>query len=343
MARRDRRLRRGSDPPRPIIDDPRFSSAAVLIVALTAVGTAGYRILEGYSWLDSLYMTVITLSTVGFREVAPLSDAGKVFTLVLIALGIGMVLTIVGTWASLVLDGEFQRFFNRRKIAKRIGKMKSHYIVCGYGQFGRRVVDELLERRMSIVVVDLEGDAPEGVSVITGNATHDEVLLKAGVEHARGVLCTIGSEAASLAVSLAAKELNPEVFVVVRAESESSAKRLMRAGADRTVAPYAVAGHRMALAAMHPRMVDLGGLVTLAGEPRMSLAEVGVVAGSSWDGVTLAEADIPGRFGVTVLGVMVGDDLRLHPPAAQRLGAGHVLLALGDPPALERLAAEIDV
>ncbi|MEE8311133.1 MAG: potassium channel protein [Candidatus Binatia bacterium] len=328
--------------PRPIIDDPRFLNAAVLILVLTVVGTCGYRILEGYSWLDSLYMTVITLSTVGYREMAPLSTAGKVFTLALIVVGIGIVLTIVSMWAALVLDGEFQKFITRRRIAKMIDKMKDHYIVCGYGRFGRRVVDELRERGTPIVIIEAEAATPDDIPSIQGDATHDEVLVEAGIERARGVLCTMSSEASNLAISLAAKDLNPEIYVVARAEDEANTKRLVRAGASRTVAPYAVAGHRMALAAMHPRMVEVGGLATLAGEPGMSLAEVSVMEGSFCDGVTLAESDIPGRFGVTVLGLLdASGELRLHPPAGLRLEAGQVLLAVGHPTALEKLASEL--
>lgn len=328
--------------PLSLVDDPRVFNALIAILSLTAFGTLGYRLIEGYSWLDSLYMTVITLSTVGYREMAPLTTTGKIFTLVLIVVGIGMVLTIVGMWAGMLLEGEFHRYFNRRRVARTISKMRNHYIICGYGDFGRRVAAELLDRGTPLVIVDREGATADGAASVQGDATHDEVLLEAGVEHAQAVLCTMSSEAANLAIALAAKDLNPDVSVVARAETEATAKRLIRAGATRTVAPYAVAGHRMALAALHPRMIDLGGLVRIADQPRISIVELTIAAGSSCDGVTLEQADLAGRFDVTVLGVLESDgDIRLNPVGSQPLEAGEILLVAGAPLALEKLAGEL--
>jgi len=321
------------------VDDPRLLTALMMLLALTGVGTLGYRYIEGLDWIDALYMTVITLSTVGFREVVPLSHAGKLFTIVLIVFGIGMVLTIVGMWASMVIQGEFLRLFGRRRIERVLGSISNHYIVCGYGRFGRRVTQELAARGVRCVVIDRDAIVPETIPSVVGDATQDDVLAQAGIERARGILSTMTSEADNLCIALAAKELNPKIAIVARCENEANASRLSRAGASRIISPYTVAGHRMAQAILHPRMVEFFDLVTSPTERRMSVAEVTVAARSFCDGATLTEANIAARFGVTVLGV-VGESgrLDLHPPADRRLAAGEVLLALGEEEALGKLS-----
>jgi len=324
----------------PLVADPRFRTAFVLIVALTGVGVFGYHHIEGYSWIDALYMTVITLSTVGYREVMPLSPVGKIFTVFLIVFGIGLVLTIVGMWASMVLEGEFQRFFGRRRIERVLRDMNNHYIVCGYGTFGERVAHELRDRGTPLVVVEKAKDVSDDLVSVKGDATSDEVLLEAGIRSATGILSTMRSEAENLYITLAAKELNPDIIVVARCEREANASRLLRAGAARTISSYAVAGHRMAQAVMHPRILEFFDLVTSTSDHRMEVAEVTIGAGSFCAGASLAEANIAGRFGVTVLGIVGADGaLELHPASNRRLVLGDTLLALGDEPAIEELAS----
>ena len=330
------------------VDRRTLGATLGFLIGLTAIGTMGYRLLEGYSWLDSLYMTVITLSTVGYREIGPLGPPGKMFTIGLIVVGIGLVLAIIGLWAGLVIDGTIQRYFQRRRTARMIGKMKGHVIVCGHGSFGSRVVAELVARGTSVVVVDLEdegaGDVPGPSSVpwVTGDATRDDVLIAAGVREARAVVSTMTPEATNLAITLATRDLNPAAVILARSDDETDARRLMRAGATRTISAYAVAGHQMAMAALHPRLIEAGELVSLTGELRLSIAEVEVSPGSFFDGSTVSQADVSGKAGVSLIGVLSADGrLDLHPSSARKVAAGESLVVIGEPDAIEVLAREM--
>jgi voltage-gated potassium channel len=319
----------------------RFLGALGVMLAITCVGVIGYRLIEGFSWVDSLYMTVITLSTVGYREVHPLDPAGKLFTVALIVFGIGIVLTIIGAWAHGLLEGELRGYIGRRRMTRMLKRLSDHYIICGYGRFGSRVAEELRGRGIKYVVVDKQKNVTDEMPGIVGDATEDAVLVEAGVERARGLLATLPSDADNLYLTLAAKDLNPSLSIVARCENEANAARLRRAGASRVVLPYAIAGHRMAQAALHPRVLEFVDMVTGARDRKMSLAEVKIGAGSFCDGQSLEEADINARFNVIVVGIFRHDGtVDVRPEPDRMLAAGETLLAFGDEEALERLAKQ---
>lgn len=317
-----------------------FAVTLAAICTLTAGGTAGFMYIEDMGWIDSLYMTVITLSTVGFGEVQELSQAGRLFTVVLIVLGIGVVLTIIGAWARALLEGELQAYFGMRRTQRMLRDLKDHYIVCGYGRFGRRLVAELEQRGVSFVVIERDKPLPEGMLGINDDATREEVLEQAGVARARGLLTTFPSDADNLYVTLTGREMNPDLFIVARCENDANEARLKRAGATRTVSPYSIAGHRMAQAALHPRVLDFVDVLTSPSDRKVGMAEVAIAMGSLCDGVTLGDADLRSRFGVHVVAVASGGgDMEFNVSTDRLLEQGDTLLAIGDEKSIDLLAS----
>lgn len=311
------------------------------LLGITGVGVAGYYFIEGYSLLDAVYMTVTTLSTVGFREVHPLSPAGQIFTVFLITTGFGMVLTIVSLWAQRILAGELNAILSKRRFVRMLDKMKDHYILCGYGHFGSRVAQEFSALGIPFVVIDSQGGAPEAVPSIRGDATDEDVLRQAGIERAKGLLTTFSAVADGVYAVLTARELNPGLVIVARAESPAGARRLSRAGATRTVSTYDIGGHRMAHVALNPRVIDFVDMMTDAGQRHMSVVEVAIARGSPWVGKRLSELELERGRQVVVLGVVPQrGHIELGTDSERLLAVGDLLLVFGDQPALERIIHE---
>lgn len=321
-----------------------FLTTLVAIVAVTGTGIAGFMLIEEYSLLDAVYMTVITLSTVGFREVVPLSTAGKVLTIFLIVFGFGLVVTIAGSWTRGLLEGELRELIERRRMQRMLAEISNHFIICGYGRFGVRLVRELQQRGLALVVIDRAREVPNGILAIRAEATDEEVLKRAGIERAKGLLTTLGSDADNLYITITARELNPELVIVSRCESEANERRLRSAGATRTVSSYEIGGHRMAQAALHPRVLDFVDMVTDVGDKCMSVGEVVIAEGSPIAGVPVGAAALGERFGVVVLGVVPQEgSIEFGQTSARALEAGDILLIFGDEESISRLATEISV
>jgi voltage-gated potassium channel len=257
---------------------------ALAVVLALAYGVAGYMLLEGWRFLDALYMTVTTLTTVGFREVRPLDDGGMVFTLTVITIGVGLVLTTVTAVAQWVLEGQWGERTRRHRMQRRIDDLTGHFIVCAYGRVGRAVARELEAQGASFVVVDpderlVERMRDEGVAYLIDDPSHETVLHNAGVERARGLVCAVDSDATNVFIALVARALNPDLFIVARASEPGSDRRLLRAGANRVVSPFVSSGRHMALVAMRPSADDVVALGA-SGAASMALEEVRVEQGS---------------------------------------------------------------
>jgi voltage-gated potassium channel len=301
-----------------------------LVLALT-YGVTGYMLLEGWRFIEALYMTVITLTTVGFREVRPLDDTGIVFTISLITIGVGLVLVTVTVIAEWVLEGHFGESTRRKRMQRRIDKLANHYIVCGYGRVGRAVVRELESERAPFAVVELEEDLVErmeadGVAHVADDATREDALRRAGVERARGLVCAVDSDATNVYITLVARGLNPELFIVARASEPGSDQRLLRAGADRVVSPFVSSGRHMALVAMRPRVSDVVEFET-PDTSSIKLEEIRIESGSPF-----ADQDVHDAFGgVPVLAVRhAGGQITVNPPPDERLLVGDIVLMLGE-------------
>jgi voltage-gated potassium channel len=321
--------------------------AATLLVAVTAVGVLGYRLLEGYAWLDALYMTVITLSTVGFQELRPLSPSGRIFTIALVAGGVGVAFYTAVAVVGQVVEGELRQLFGRKRMEKRIRSLSGHYVVCGFGRVGEIVCRELQIKPVPFVVIEQAPDrllkAEEAdCLVLRGDATDEPVLLTAGVPRARGLFATLPTDADNVFVTLTAKELNPALVVVARAETDRSDRALRRAGADTVISPYAMGGHRMAQAVLRPAVVDVIELATHHQSLELQLEEVGLPAGSPYEGVTLGDSELTSRLGVIVVAIKrASGPMVFNPAPAERLEAGDRLVALADAGRLKALEREV--
>ena len=228
-----------------------------LYLALLTLGSTGYFLLEGWHWTDSLYMTVITVSTVGFGEIRPLSPVGRVFTGIMIIMGVTITAYTLSTVVDFIVAGEFRNLLWRRRMQSRIGKLTGHFIVCAYGRVGEQVVNELLVNKVRLVVVEIrEGLVPDmenlDVILVEGNATDDAVLIEAGIEQASGICCCLPNDSDNVYVALTARSLNPNLTIISRANTHVSERKLQMAGVDHVINPYVTSGRRMARQLIHP-------------------------------------------------------------------------------------------
>jgi voltage-gated potassium channel len=318
----------------------RFRLPLALLVAVTVYGVVGYRVLEGWNLLDALYMTVITLSTAGFREVHPLSVRGQAFTISLILSGVMALFVSLGVVTELVVSGQLARILQRRRMDIRIDRLDRHYVVCAYGRVGRSVAEELARQGLPFLVIEPldklaaaleEQNAP----YIVGDPTIEEVLRRAGIERAQSLVCAVDSDAANVYITLTARALNPKLVIVARASDPASVDKLLRAGADQVVSPYALSGRRMAFLAQHPAVVDFLDLMSIV--PDLRLEQIVVRAGSVLDGTTVEEASTA-HGAATILAVRPASGEPIaYPRAEVRLAEGDRVVVLGPLGALDAM------
>ncbi len=281
--------------------------AAVLFLALLALGVAGYMGIEGWSFLDALYMTITTVATVGFGEVHPLSDTGQVFTIFLILGGVSVFFYGFVNMVGFVLEGELTTALGGQRMKIRIESLKGHDILCGFGRVGEEIAKELKERGAAFIVVDSNPDAiararARNYLVVEGDATRDEVLRNAGVERAHCLMAASDSDAGNTFIVLAAKALNPALLVISRAAQSESVARMLQAGAARVISPYSITGRRMALSALQPMLADFADALANRQQHQQILAEIEITANTILIAKTVAEL-IKNQPGATVLGL----------------------------------------
>ncbi len=252
----------------------------VLLTLMMVGGTIGFKYIEDYRWVDSFYMTIITISTVGFGEVKRLSDAGHIFTSVLIIFSLSS-LAYVGYLARFIFDGDFLKYYRSIRVENRIQRLYNHIIICGYGRIGEQVSKELGSHDASCVVIDnresvfdrLDKEQPE-IMYIEGDATHEEVLLRAGVERAKALIATTPSDADNVFVVLTARSLNPKLKIISRAVNKHSDEKLKRAGADNVIMPEIIGGQRMAKLIAQPDVVEFLEYIMLQQAKEVSMEEI---------------------------------------------------------------------
>lgn len=316
----------------------------ILLVVLSAAGTAGYAWLLDLSLLDALYQALTTLSTVGFEELVPFTPAAKIFTVVLIITGVGTVFYTLTLLVATVVEGDLRTTYRRRLMLRRIESMRDHYVICGFGRVGEEIAKGFDERGTEFVVVDPDPEAVEkavglGYPTVQGSGTDEAVLVTAGVERAHSLLAAANSDAQNVYIALTAKKIRPGLHVVARSEVPASEDKLRLAGVDRVVSPHAISGRRMMLAAVQPLITDFVDSLATGRHGEQILAEIEVRPGSVLDGVTLAEA-FAGAPGTTVLGVRTGDGrLKVGPRGDARLEGGDTVIVLAAEEQIARLAA----
>ena len=304
-------------------------------------GTVGYMVIEGFGLLNALYMTVTTLTTVGFGEIEPLDPAGRVFTLSLIVVGFTAAFTLLAVLTSRVVSGEFGRTLSRRTMRQRIDGLRDHYIVCAFGRVGQAAVEEFVAQGAGVVVVEVDRDREQdmieaGVLYLLDDPTREDVLEQAGIARARGLLCAVDSDATNVYITLLARARNPDLFIVARASSPESVEALRRAGSDRVVSPYRLSGARMAAMAFQPAMLEFVDMVSVA--PDLRVEELVIGERSPLAGASVREAASP-YDGVMIMAVRSPDGNLLVPPRADtKLEAGDLLIVVGPIDALGDLA-----
>jgi voltage-gated potassium channel len=330
------------------VDEPRVAtrrieSALLALGIITVLGVLGYMVFEGWSLADAVYMTVITLTTVGYREVRPLDTTGQLWTMALLITGVGTLFYAAVSSVELVVEGTIRGYFGRRRMERAINRLSGHYILCGYGRVGRQVAAEFALDGVSFVVVEQDHETVEecvekGYLVLLGEAS-DDVLEEAGLRRARGLVAAVDSDADNVFVVLSARKLNPELHIVARASSDESAAKLEIAGADRTLSPYAVGGRRLASLVTQPLVVDFLDIVT-RGEEGMEfrLEEFSVPEDSFIADHTIGELRIGERTGAMILATRHREgSFETTPSASDRISGGDTLIVLGTREQVARL------
>ena len=312
------------------------------LVALVVIGMAGFHYFEGWSWFDGFYMVLTTISTIGYGEVHPLSQAGRIFNSFIIVAGVGLVLMFFGGATQALLEFELQSVFGRRRMDREIGRLSDHYILCGAGRVGRSAARELARKPLPFIVIDtdeakLQRYSDEGWLTLVGDATQGPILRQAHIERARGLVASTTTDATNIYIILTARSLNPKLNIIARASEEEAEKHLLTAGANHVVSPYTFAGYRIAQTFMRPHVVDFFDNAMNRQLP-LEIEEVQVQPGSRVVGQTLEGARIRQELGVIVLAIKgEGSEMRFNPSPDAVIHEGDHLIAMGEPEGLRRL------
>ena len=319
----------------------RLVTAVLLLLSLLILGVVGYMLIEGWPFLDALYMTVIAITTVGFEEVQPLSHGGRIFTVFLVLFGVGVAFYILTSLVAIVIEGELGLALGVRRMKGKVEALRDHYILCGFGRVGEEIARDFTARNVPFVIVDSNPEAierarKEGHLLVEGDASSDATLTEAGIQRAHCLLAASDSDAGNTYIVLTAKALNPRLFVVARVGQPASTTPMLRAGADRVISPYSIGGRRMALSALQPLVVDFIDTLATGRHGEQILAELEVSQESGLPGMT-----IEGCFQacpVTILALQKPSGaIHVSPRATTVLELGDRLMVLGYEADLELL------
>jgi voltage-gated potassium channel len=309
--------------------------AIILLVSVVVIGILGYIFIEKWTFLESIYMVITTIFTVGFQEMHPLSTAGRIFTMCIIAGGVGSAIYAAGQAVEIIVEGEMTGYRKRKRMDKRISEMKQHYIICGFGRVGHQVSQVFEASRIPYVVIDSKKETLEELEIknvpsIIGDATSDSILIEAGIRSAKGLIACSDSDVANVYVTLSARVINPDLNIVARAGHKDTEKKLIMAGANRVISPYFISGIRMAALATQPVASDFLDLVTHGGQVDFNLYELAIPEGSPLVGKTVAEADIRNKSGALILAIKMNDgSFNLQPKSESKIDKNNVLVVIG--------------
>ncbi len=317
--------------------------AIALLVLVVVVGTCGYMLVEGWSAWDALYMTVTTVTTVGYREVHPLSRAGQLFTIFLIVTGVGTALYAVTLVATEVVEGGLHHRWEQRRRARMINKLHDHFILCGSGRIGSIVAAELRREGVPFVVVERDPERlhtvlERGDLAVEADASHEETLKRVGIDRARGLIAAVATDAENVYTVLTARVLRPDLFIVARAEAEDAAPKLLRAGANRVVSPYELGAVQIAHTALRPAVVEFVRLATSPENLELAMEQIEIRGSAAFVGKSLVEANLRQRFGVIVVGIRRKDGrMEFNPASDAVMQEGDVLVVLGHTANLKKM------
>ncbi len=316
-----------------------------MLAGLLAFGTCAYYFIEGMPFFDAFYMTIITVSTVGFSEIKPLSPWGRLVTVLIIVWGVSVGTYTIGTLARFLIEGELRKVFGRRKLGKQISELKHHFIICGFGRIGRVICDELYADRIDFVVIEQDPVAIEQIQennylFVEADATSEEALLKAGILKARGLVTAVQSDANNLFITLTAKSLRPDIFVLSRSSEEKNESKLLKAGATRVVSPYLIGARRMAHIMKRPTVVDFIDIATMGSKLGLIMEEARVGPNSSLVNKNLIDSHLRQDFGVIIVAIKKSSgEMIFNPQPSERLDSEDVIVVLGKREDLKRMNA----
>jgi voltage-gated potassium channel len=322
----------------------RLAKPMLALALVICIGGVGYSLLESdWSLLDSLYMSVITVTTVGLREVRTLDAPGRIFTIFLIIFGVGAFTYFATSMANYLIAGELKGYLGQRKMRNKIEQLANHFIICGYGRMGIEVARDFKRERQPIVIVDQSEEsvaraAAKGYLALLGDAGDDNVLRQAGIERARGLITVIDDDATNVLVVLTARGLSEKLFIVARANAETTESKLIMAGANRVLWPYGLGGRRMAQMAIRPNVVEFLELVMHDEELELCLEELPIAIESRLDGVAIGPARLREATGANIVAIRQRTGkLLVSPSPDTTLQAGDIVVALGTRAQLNRL------
>ena len=319
-----------------------FRLAVVALAALGVLGTFGYYILMDWTLLDSFYMTVITLATVGYREIGELDQVGQLFTISLIVFGVTIVFWAGASLVDAVVGERVWHVLQRKRMDKHIARLRDHYIICGYGRMGYQIVKDLRREGIPHVVIEKDPEQvpdlmAQGIQFVEGSASDDNALRAAGIEHAKGLITVATSDEDNVFIALSARKLNPRLFIVSRSILEENEDKLRTAGADSVMSPYVLSGRRMVTAVLRPNVWDFLELAVCTEEVQMVIEELTVGPGSPLVGKTIEQSDLKHDAGVTVVALKKPSGrMTANPPSDETLHEGDVLIVLGAPKELSQ-------
>jgi voltage-gated potassium channel len=315
--------------------------AAGLALIILA-GMAGFHVIEGWPWFDGFYMTLTTLTTIGYTETHPLSHAGRVFNSFLILFGVGTVFLAIGALTQALLEFELQSVFGRKRMEREISRLTGHYIICGAGRVGRSVAREFAHEPVPFLIVEnrrdkIERYAGEGWLTLEGDATQERVLEAARIREARGLVAATTADATNIYIVLTARAMNPNLKIIARASEDAAEKHLLTAGADTVISPYLFAGSRIAQTFLRPGVMSFFDAAHGHLGLDLEIDEIPIIGGSRLAETTIAASGIRQETGVIVLAIQRQDGMRFNPIPEDVIHAGDSLIAMGDPAKLRLL------
>ena len=317
--------------------------AVALLVFIIAGGTVGYVAIEGWSAWDAFYMTIITVTTVGYEEVHRLSRPGQVFTVALLLSGVGAALYTFTLLATVIVEGGLPKRLQRRRHARMLETVKDHFIICGYGRIGSIVAQQFRRQGVPYVVVERSAERvqtaiEEGALGVEADASREDVLKRVGIARARGLIAAVGTDAENVYAVLSARVMRPDLFIVGRAETEDATIKLKRAGANRVISPYQIGGVQIAQTALRPAVVDFMELATSSDNLELAMEQITIAAHSTLANRSIVEANLRQRYGVIVIGIQREDSrMEFNPEPDTAIRPGDRLVVLGRPESLKRL------
>ncbi|MFC1857087.1 potassium channel family protein [Thermodesulfobacteriota bacterium] len=320
-----------------------FLISVFLTLAIVMLGTIGYMLIEGWAFLDAVYMTIITLTTVGYGEVHEVSTTGKLFTILLICLGAGFFIYVAGALVQFMVEGRIRIILGRRRLNKKIGRLKNHYIICGYGRIGRVLCQKLKEKPLDLIVVEKNPDLipvmdGDGVYYVAGEATDEENLIKAEIKSARGLVAVLASDAENVFLVLTARQLNPDLFIMARASEEASKTKLRLAGANKVESPYDMGATSMAQRILRPTVTNFLDFAVGDSRTDIQMEEIPISPSSHLANIMLKDSGIRQQFELIIIAIKKPDDSMIFNPSFETvLNSGDTVIAVGEVENLRKL------